>query len=569
MTLELTNAMCDQRFYVGGLYPQLRQVLITRSFRKLVIFCILASNLILIYNANSSLKGQNHSHEGWHLVFEIADYCFIFFFLAEMVLKVLACGLSGYLNTPWWKFDFFVALAGAFGKIMELESFNLLHLQQTSIGLRMAKVLRTVKLIRVLSRIQKFRAIISTTGKFVPIMPRFFLLFLVVLYIYGIIGMSSFGMDQQAWVVATEGSAYADSGYSVKIKNSDGVEFDVSHQSYVEHVNFNTPSNTLLTLFSLIMVNNWHIIHDAVELGTGINGWLVSLYFVSFLIISVIVAMNLLVSFFLESYSKEWQKSKFDDRQRLMKQEKWKTKSMSVDEGDDGSSISKSSRGYVELVGKKSGRQTQILHVANIANRSQQGSRNSWHSIKSRVIDRGVGNVIAHLMKMRPDDEQETTVCYICDAPLGFFNPSRECCVSRMVCCRKCCTYCIEPRLDGDMQVTQEYSIQLAFGYEPIAIENGTRQKLLRRWEDDENLFLGDIFSEDQETRQGARVQSTKFEKFGKEQNDYVERIQDAEDEVVLDDKELVAEMAGMRKNEAAELKAGISKLYKSSRTGK
>jgi len=119
------------------------------------------------------------------------------------------------------------------------------------------------------------------------------------------------------------------------------------------------------------------------------------------------------------------------------------------------------------------------------------------------------------------------------------------------------------------MQVTQEYSIQLAFGYEPIAIENGTRQKLLRRWEDDENLFLGDIFSEDQETRQGARVQSTKFEKFGKEQNDYVECTQDAEDEVVLDDKELVAEMAGMRKNEAAELKAGISKLYKSSRTGK
>jgi len=128
----------------------------------------------------------------------------------------------------------------------------------------MAKVLRTVKLIRVISRIQKFRAIISTTGKFVPVMPRFFLLFGAILYVYLVVGMSMFGMDQTEWQECTEGTAYGDNSYTVTITNADGIQETVSHQSYVEHVNFNTVQNTLITLFSLIMVNNWHIIHDAV-----------------------------------------------------------------------------------------------------------------------------------------------------------------------------------------------------------------------------------------------------------------------------------------------------------------
>ena len=53
-----------------------------------------------------------------------------------MVMKVFACGLLGYLSTPWWKFDMFVAISGVIGKILELEQFNVLQLQQTSIGLR-------------------------------------------------------------------------------------------------------------------------------------------------------------------------------------------------------------------------------------------------------------------------------------------------------------------------------------------------------------------------------------------------------------------------------------------------
>lgn len=192
-----------------------------------------------------------------------------------------------------------MAFAGVFGKILEVQHVNLSHLQQPSIGLRMAKVLRTVKLIRVLSRIQKFRAIISTTGKFLPILPRFFLLFAIILYVYAIVGMAAFGMDQDDWALKTVGTAYANNIYAVKVA---GESVEVVREMYVDHVNFNNFPNTLLTLFSLLMVNNWHVIHDAVEQASDYNEWIVSLYFVSFIVVSVIVTLNLLVSFFLVSY---------------------------------------------------------------------------------------------------------------------------------------------------------------------------------------------------------------------------------------------------------------------------
>lgn len=67
-----------------------------------------------------------------------------------------------------------------------------------------------------------------------------------------------------------------------------------------------------------MMVNNWHIIHDAVEVACS-SKWGVSFYFVSFHIIAVIVVMNLVVSTFLESYLKEWMKNHLNRQDILEK----------------------------------------------------------------------------------------------------------------------------------------------------------------------------------------------------------------------------------------------------------
>jgi len=88
------------RFLVGGLFPKLRVVIVNRLFRHSILFCILASNFVLIFNANKSLV-SGEDIEGVGLAVEIMDWGFIIFFLFEMCLKVGAVGLRGYLKTPW------------------------------------------------------------------------------------------------------------------------------------------------------------------------------------------------------------------------------------------------------------------------------------------------------------------------------------------------------------------------------------------------------------------------------------------------------------------------------------
>eukprot|EP00518_Triparma_eleuthera_P007996 CAMPEP_0182489940 /NCGR_PEP_ID=MMETSP1319-20130603/49155_1 /TAXON_ID=172717 /ORGANISM="Bolidomonas pacifica, Strain RCC208" /LENGTH=781 /DNA_ID=CAMNT_0024692065 /DNA_START=103 /DNA_END=2445 /DNA_ORIENTATION=- len=299
--MERSRVEYLSRFLNGGLFPSLRQVALLNPFLSyVVISCILGSNVVLLYSANAKLTGQDEP-----VWCEQVEYFFVSVFVLEVILKVLAVGLVGYAKTPWWKFDFFITLASLIGIILDLQS-EVTAAQATSVPLRMSKVLRTIRLIRVFSRVKKFRMIISTSTKFFPQIPRFLLLVMSILYVYMIIGIEAFGFDdQKQWEAATNGTSYSDMVYEIPVNGEDASYADMS---YSKTVNFQSPQNALITLFSLLMVNNWHIIHDAVQVAVG-STWAVSLYFVSFHILAVIVVMNLIVSTFLERYLQEWEKN--------------------------------------------------------------------------------------------------------------------------------------------------------------------------------------------------------------------------------------------------------------------
>ena len=136
----------------------------------------------MVYAANAKLSGEEEP-----VWCEQVEYFFVSVFVVEVIIKMLAVGVNGYINTPWWKFDFFVTIASMLGIVLDLQS-SASSFQQTSVPLRMSKVLRTIRLIRVVSRVKKFRMIISTSTKFFPAVPRFLLLICSILYIYMVIG---------------------------------------------------------------------------------------------------------------------------------------------------------------------------------------------------------------------------------------------------------------------------------------------------------------------------------------------------------------------------------------------
>jgi hypothetical protein len=60
------------------------------------------------------------------------------------------------------------------------------------------------------------------------------------------------------------------------------------------YINFNTTVNSFLTLFSLLMLNNWSLLVEMYVVVTG-NRW-VRAYFVCFFMFGVLVAYNIVVA---------------------------------------------------------------------------------------------------------------------------------------------------------------------------------------------------------------------------------------------------------------------------------
>ena len=86
---------------------------------------------------------------------------------------------------------------------------------------------------------------------------------------------------------------------------------------------FNTFLGATFTLWSVTVLNNWHIIHHAYA-STTTNGSdsevvLVTLFFVSWILLSAMVWLNLLVSAFLEHYSNELEVEKKISTENLIK----------------------------------------------------------------------------------------------------------------------------------------------------------------------------------------------------------------------------------------------------------
>jgi hypothetical protein len=82
--------------------------------------------------------------------------------------------------------------------------------------------------------------------------------------------------------------------------------------TYFYGANFDTYLKSLLTLWTLMLQNNWHLIHDAALAALGVmhptrtnfGQIFVSLYFITFLFLSVWVYLNIFTSHFLSIFDK-------------------------------------------------------------------------------------------------------------------------------------------------------------------------------------------------------------------------------------------------------------------------
>ena len=140
-------------------------------------------------------------------------------------------------------------------------------------------LLRNLRLMSLLWELQDFRKITETYRRFsMPFLTIMFSLY-TVMFFYAIIGEFFF-----AGLITTE-----------TVRNA-----DVSASKLYFLINFNDLYSSMVTLFHILVVNNWNQTTDLYCAIVG-NNW-PRLYFTTFWIICTLTMLNVVISFILEIY---------------------------------------------------------------------------------------------------------------------------------------------------------------------------------------------------------------------------------------------------------------------------
>eukprot|EP01059_Diplonema_ambulator_P030838 TRINITY_DN544_c1_g1_i1.p1 TRINITY_DN544_c1_g1~~TRINITY_DN544_c1_g1_i1.p1 ORF type:complete len:1064 (+),score=409.76 TRINITY_DN544_c1_g1_i1:55-3246(+) len=242
-------------------------------------------------------NGQEELTTAWYN-FMYAEILVGIVFDIEAFLKIISLGWTEYWSKKWNRFDFMVTAVNTciyitFGiltlfygtrksvyMVMEINDVNS---YDNSPDLIMIVLLgRLLRVIRIVSENKSFRYILKTFSNILPIFGAYTAALLVVYYYFASTGMLLF-----RGVSPPYGTAYSNSNYYA--------------------LNFESFYASCITLWCLMVVNNWFIIVDGYRAALG--NW-VLIYFVTFWLISVLLIMNIVTALVVEVWGSQWELNK-------------------------------------------------------------------------------------------------------------------------------------------------------------------------------------------------------------------------------------------------------------------
>jgi len=140
--------------------------------------------------------------------------------------------------------------------------------------------IRLLKLLVLLYEVKAMAVIFDTIKSLIGPINYLFAVMLTIFYVFAQIGMEVFG-----------GKVYS---------NSPTISHDASIPHYYYLCNFNDIVSAYVTLFVLIVVNNWYIIVDMYVDIMGNRGW--RYFFILFYYFGVTICVNIIVSFSIDMY---------------------------------------------------------------------------------------------------------------------------------------------------------------------------------------------------------------------------------------------------------------------------
>lgn len=233
-------------------------------------------------------------------VLGILNCVFILYYLLEMLLKVFALGLLGYLASPSNVFDGLLTIVLLVLEISTLAAYHFPHpgWKPEMLGLlslwdmtRLANMLIVFRFLRIIPSMKLMAVVASTILDLIKNMRAFGGILLVVYYVFAIIGISLF----RGVVVLPANSSLAPDNGSAPCGSYEQLEYWAN--------NFDDFAAALVTLWNVMVVNNWQVFLDAFQRFVG--PWS-KIYFVLWWLVSSVVWVNLFLALILENFLHKW-----------------------------------------------------------------------------------------------------------------------------------------------------------------------------------------------------------------------------------------------------------------------
>ncbi|CAF4442256.1 unnamed protein product, partial [Rotaria sp. Silwood2] len=223
------------------------------------------------------------------------EWLFLSLFIVEALLKMYAIGVKEYFHHRWNIFDFTIVFVSTTYSLLTAIIKTLSLNRDVLDAILVIRVLRLVKLV---GNVERFKVIFGTFSKVIPTLITYLRVMFMTYYVFAMIGMEIF---QNRIVHLDSNSTFAEFCNDTRLNGS-----DFSKGQYCRN-NFNDYLSSLILLFELTVVNQWHVLASGFVIVTS---KVARLFFLAFHLCAVIVVLNIFTAFVIDSFLNQYTLSK-------------------------------------------------------------------------------------------------------------------------------------------------------------------------------------------------------------------------------------------------------------------